>query len=81
MHGSLAEWDRTILDTGVRIVLVFADSSTSTQKIVLQQVHRAEAFVTDSGECGIVIDVLMLQFANQHVFQRLLVLPEQVALG
>ena len=67
LHGCLTIGQRAILDAGVGVVSLTAGAAGCTQVVVLQQVARTDAFV-DGSECGVGIDVLLLQFANEHVF-------------
>ena len=67
LHRRLATGHRAILHAGVGVVSLAAGRTGRIQVVVLQQVARADAFV-DRGERGVAIDVLLLQFADEHVF-------------
>ena len=67
LHRCLATGHRAIFHAGVGVVSLAASRTGRIQVVVLQQVARADAFV-DRGERGVAIDVLLLQFANEHVF-------------
>ena len=67
LHGRLATGLRAIRHAGVGVVSLAAGGTGRIQVIVLQQVACTDAFV-DRGERGVAIDVLLLQFADEHVF-------------